>query len=122
MNNRLDGFTTQNNLDGFTATDELDMFTTPEEVMNGLALRFRKRRLEKGISRPSLQRLSGVPAPTIARFENTSKISLESFVKMVMVLGYSDELEKILSETKYRTMQEMEEIKRNRRRQRGYRK
>lgn len=98
------------------------IFTSPDEVTRSLAERLKKRRLEKGITREVLQSLTGVPKSTIAHFETTSKISLESFVRIAMALGYTDELDKLFMEAKYSTMEEMETIKRNVNRKRGARK
>ena len=44
------------------------------ELMQQLAERLKVRRLEKGLSRQALAELSGVPAPTIARFEQQHAI------------------------------------------------
>lgn len=98
------------------------IFTSPDELTKTLAERLKKRRLEKGITREGLQSLTGVPKSTIAHFETTSKLSLESFVKIAMALGYTDEMDKLFMEAKYSTMEEMETIKRNMNRKRGVRK
>ncbi|MCS2901056.1 helix-turn-helix domain-containing protein [Bacteroides thetaiotaomicron] len=42
---------------------------SPEELLAILAQNLQKRRLEKGLSREALTELSGVPTPTIAKFE-----------------------------------------------------
>ena len=42
---------------------------TPDELLTILADNLQKRRLEKGLSREALTELSGVPTPTIAKFE-----------------------------------------------------
>lgn len=98
------------------------IFTSPDELTKTLAERLKKRRLEKGITREGLQSLTGVPKSTIAHFETTSKLSLESFVKIAMALGYTDEMDKLFMEAKYSTMEDMETIKRNMNRKRGVRK
>lgn len=102
--------------------DDVFAFTTCDDVLDTLSRLFKIRRLEKGYSRTALQSITGVPAPTIARFESSSKISLESFVKLSMALGYQEELIDLLKEDKYTTMEEMETIKKNKNRQRGTRK
>ena len=98
------------------------IFTFPDELTRALAERLKRRRLEKGITRDGLQSMTGVPKSTIAHFETTSKISLESFVKIAMGLGYTEEMDKLFMEAKYSTMEEMETIKRNMNRKRGVRK
>ena len=42
---------------------------TPEELLIILAQNLQQRRLEKGLSRDALSTLSGIPVPTIAKFE-----------------------------------------------------
>lgn len=92
---------------------------TVEDLMQQLSRNLQKRRLEKNISRTMLSQLSGVPAPTIAKFEKTYKISLESYVALGKALGYSDEIKSLLAEPKYSTMQELDMIHRNQHRKRG---
>ena len=103
-------------------SDDLFVFTTCDDILATLSRLMKKRRLEKGYTRISLQAITGVPAPTIARFETSSRISLESFVRLASALGYQDELIGLLQEDKYSTMEEMETIKMNKNRQRGTRK
>lgn len=98
------------------------IFSSPDEVTEALAARLKKRRLEKGLTRDDLQSMTGVPKSTVAHFETTSKISLESFVRIAMALGYTDEMDKLFMEAKYSTMEELDTIKRNANRQRGTRK
>lgn len=102
--------------------DDIFVYTTSDDILSDLSRLMKKRRLEKGYSRTSLQEATGVPAPTIARFETSSRISLESFVKLAMALGYQEELTGLFKEEKYSTMDEMELIKKNKNRQRGTRK
>lgn len=103
-------------------SDNIFAFITCDDILATLSRLMKKRRLEKGYTRKVLQSITGVPAPTIARFETSSKISLESFVKLAAALGYQDELLGLLKEDKYSTMEEMETIKMNKNRQRGTRK
>ena len=84
-----------------------------------LASNLRQRRLEKGLSREALSLMSGVPAPTIAKFEQKHSISLASFVALAQALGYANDIKALLSEPVYHTMAELETIKRNRERKRG---
>ncbi|MCR5758981.1 MAG: helix-turn-helix transcriptional regulator [Bacteroidales bacterium] len=86
---------------------------SPERLLKVLSSDFRRRRLEKGMSRKHLSDLSGVPAPTIAKFERQNKISLESFARCCISMGYFDELSKVLSSAKYRTLEELEAIQNN---------
>ena len=62
------------------------------ELMQQLAERLKARRLEKGLSRQALAELSGVPAPTIARFEQQHAISMRQYIDLAIALGYADHI------------------------------
>lgn len=92
---------------------------TVENLLRIIAQNLQKRRLEKNLSREVLSQLSGVPAPTIAKFEQKHTISLASFVALAKALGYSKEVKALLSEPQYSTMEELEDINKNKNRKRG---
>lgn len=94
---------------------------TTDDILKRLACHLQKRRLEKGISRETLSGLSKVPASTIAKFETQYTISLASFVSLAKALGYTDELNSLLSEPRYSTMAELDRINKNLNRKRGTR-
>ena len=84
-----------------------------------LSANVKRRRLEKGLSRSALSMMSGVPVPTIAKFEQKSVISLTGFIAIAKALGYSDEVKALFAEPKYATMEELETINRNKNRKHG---
>jgi transcriptional regulator with XRE-family HTH domain len=89
------------------------------ELMQQLAMRLKTRRLEKGLSRAALAEISGVPAPTIARFEQQYAISMRQYIDLAIALGYADQLQVLMQEPIYKTMEELETIRNNRNRKRG---
>lgn len=91
----------------------------PMILMERLAANCKCRRLEKGYSRKHLSELTGIPAPTIERFERTGRISLESFCRLAVEFDYFDELGAVMSRTKYRSAAELETINKNRSRRNG---
>ena len=98
----------------------LDNYTRdPQLLLDRLAQNCRARRLEKGYSRKTLSDLTGIPAPTLERFERTGTISLEAFCRLVIQFDFFDEMAAILNHTKYSTSQELEVINRNRDRKNG---
>lgn len=98
----------------------LDNYTrNPNTLMMRIAANCKARRLEKGYSRRTLSDITGIPAPTIERFETTGKISFESFCKIAIEFDYFDELGNVLSRTKYSTSEELEKINKNRKRKNG---
>lgn len=89
------------------------------ELMQQLAERLKERRLEKGLSRQALAEISGVPAPTIARFEQQYAISMRQYIDLAIALGYADQLQVLMEEPIYKTMEELETIRNNQNRKRG---
>lgn len=92
---------------------------TPEDLCKILAMHLRKRRLERGLSREALTMMSGVPTPTIAKFETAYTISLQSFVAIAKALGYTDQIKALMSAPIYNTMEQLDTINRNKNRKRG---
>ena len=89
------------------------------ELMQQLAERLKARRLEKGLSRQALAEISGVPAPTIARFEQQYAISMRQYINLAIALGYAEQLQVLMREPIYKTMEELETIQNNKNRKRG---
>lgn len=89
------------------------------ELMEQLAQRLQSRRLEKGLSRQALAELSGVPAPTIARFEQHHAISMRQYLDLAIAFGYAEPLKELMREPIYKTMEELETIRQNKNRKRG---
>ncbi len=94
-------------------------YESAQDLSAALAGRLQKRRLEKGLSREALSMMSGVPAPTIAKFEQKHAISLTSFLALAKALGYTKDIKNLLSEPLFDTMEELETINRNKNRKRG---
>ena len=89
------------------------------DLAKGLAQRTQQRRLEKGLSREALSLMSGVPSPTIAKFEQHGSISLVSFLALAKALGYADEIRQLMTQPKFDTMEELDVINKNKNRKRG---
>ena len=56
------------------------------------ASQLRSKRLATGLTQEGLSFRSGVALPTLRKFEQKGLISLESFLKLLMVLGGIDEI------------------------------
>ena len=69
---------------------------TPKQVMLQLGERVRQLRKAQKMSRQDLADRSGVPSPTLRKFEQTGIISLESLLKLVQIFGRLEEFEKLL--------------------------
>ncbi|MBD5230958.1 MAG: helix-turn-helix transcriptional regulator [Bacteroidales bacterium] len=91
-----------------------------EEIAKAIAEDFRKRRVEKNISREQIASLSKVPLSTVARFEQKGLISFESLIKLAMALGYTPEIKNIFASSKFDTMEELDLIRQKSKNKRAY--
>ncbi|MDE7410798.1 MAG: helix-turn-helix domain-containing protein [Paramuribaculum sp.] len=100
-------------LDNFT-------FDNPDDIMMQVAEDFRKRRVEKNITRQRVAELSGVPLSTVARFEQKGLIGFESLIKLAMTLGYTSEIKNLFDTPKFNTMKELDMIRKKSHNKRAY--
>ncbi len=100
----------------------LDSFTldNADDIMMQVAENFRKRRVEKNITRQRMAALSGVPLSTLARFEQKGHISFESLIKLAMALGYTSEIKDLFYNPKFDTMEELDLIRQKSKDKRAY--
>lgn len=77
-------------------------FITASQAQKQLAINVRLRRLELDLTQQGLAQRSGVPLPTLRKFEQKGVISLEGFLKLQMVLGG---LEKLIKSTEPEPLQ-----------------
>lgn len=91
----------------------LDNYTlsNADDITRQVADNFRKRRVEKNITRHCISELSGVPLSTVARFEQKGLIAFESLVKLAMALGYTSEVHNMFRTPKFDTMEELDMIR-----------
>lgn len=72
---------------------------TPLKAQTKLAENARLRRLDMGLTQAGLAERSGVALPTLRKFEQQGVISLESLLKILMVVGGLDEMVKATEPT-----------------------
>jgi len=82
---------------------------TPNEVMTELKVKFKKRRKELKITQKELALKSSVSLGSIKRFESSGQISLESLLKLAVVLGCLEEFSGLCKE-KEESFESIEEI------------
>lgn len=70
---------------------------TPHQIKKQIANQAKQRRLEKNLSRISLEKRSGVPASTIKRFETTGNIGMEALLMIAMVLDCLNEFTQLFA-------------------------
>lgn len=72
------------------------LIPTPYEVSKEIAQRHRKLRKQHKMSQEEMAERSGVSLGSLKRFENTGKISLESLLKLIHLLGRLDDFDHVL--------------------------
>lgn len=68
---------------------------TPEDTRQALADRARDRRLVMNLSQEGLARRAGISTGTIKRFEKIGHVSIDSLLKIALVLEALDEFESL---------------------------
>ena len=80
---------------------------TVDDIAKGIAEDFRKRRIEKNLTREQVAEKSGIALANIVRFEQKGLISLKNLIGIAMAMEYTSEVKNIFSEPKYSTMEEL---------------
>ena len=111
---------TSNNSDNILSVLYNYTLDNPDDIMMQVAENFRKRRVEKNITRQRIAELSGVPLSTVARFEQKGLIAFESLIKLAMALGYTSEIKDLFSTPKIDTMEELDLIRQKSNDKRAY--
>lgn len=82
---------------------------TTEEIARELAERVREIRLRNKWKRSTLALRSGVTESSLRRFEQTARISLENFLKLISALGRLDEMEQLLKPASALSIDDLEQ-------------
>ena len=97
-------------------------FDNADDIAKALADDFRKRRIEKNLTRDQVAERSGVALGNIVRFEQKGLISLKNLIALAMSMDYTSEMKNIFSQPKYSTMEELSQIRKNTGKSRAYKK
>jgi transcriptional regulator with XRE-family HTH domain len=100
-------------LEGFSATNV-------DEIAMSIANDFRRRRIEKNLTRREVAQRSGVALGTLSRFEQKGYISLKNLIELAIALNYAGELKTLFATPKYQTMEELTQIRRNTGKKKAY--
>ena len=96
-------------------------FDNADDIARMLADDFRKRSIEKNMTREQVAEKSGVAVSNIVRFEQKGLISLKNLIGIAMAMEYTSEIKNIFAEPKYSTMEELTQIRRNRGKKKAHR-
>ena len=76
------------------------LFISLEKTQKKLVQNIRERRLLMELTQEGLSERSGVPLSTLRKFEQKGLISLDSFLKILSVVGGLEEMMNVLKPTK----------------------
>ena len=85
---------------------------TPKDLQLLIAQRFRDFRVFQNLKRQTLAEMSGVPEPSIKRFELKGEISLRSLLSLAHALGALDQFNELFELPKAASLAEIEERER----------
>lgn len=85
----------------------LYMLDTPSDIATRLAKRMKSIRKRRKITQQQMAARSNVSYATLRKFESTGQISLESFIKLCMELGLTNELNNLFSTPVYNSIEEV---------------
>lgn len=113
-----------NNNDTNNILSVLDSYTleTVDDLALNLAEDFRRRRIEKNLTREEIAQTSNVAVSNIVRFEQKGLISLKNLIALAMSLGYTSEIKNLFAIPKYTTMEELTQIRKNANKKKVYKK
>lgn len=96
--------------------------TNADDIARDIADNFRRRRIERDMTREEVAEQSGVALANIVRFEQKALISLTNIIRLAMALGYTADIHALFSRPKYSTMEELLTIRKNQKKKRARKK
>ena len=102
----------------------LDNYTLEsiDDIADKLRENFRRRRIEKNLTRDEVAQAANVAVSNIIRFEQKGLISLKNLIALAMALGYTAEIKNLFATPKYATMEELTQIRKNTNKKKAYKK
>lgn len=92
---------------------------TPQEILKEIADKARAKRLSLDLSQQTLSTKSGVSYGVIKKFERTGQISLESLLKLALVLGSLGDFDQVFAPNKPETYLSLDDLMKEGKRKRG---
>ena len=102
-------------LDGYT-------LESVDDVSQKLAEDFRRRRIEKNLTREQVAEMADVAVSNVVRFEQKGLVSLKNLIALDLAMGYAAEVKNLFATPKYSTMEELTQIRSNAHKKKAYRK
>ena len=113
-----------NRVDTDNMLSVLDNYTLEsiDDIADKLREDFRRRRIEKNLTREEVAQAANIAVSNIVRFEQKGLISLKNLIALAMALGYTSEIKNLFAVPKYATMEELTQIRKNTNKKKAYKK
>ena len=113
-----------NRVDTDNMLSVLDNYTLEsiDDIADKLREDFRRRRIEKNLTREEVAQAANIAVSNIVRFEQKGLISLKNLIALAMALGYTSEIKNLFAAPKYATMEELTQIRKNTNKKKAYKK
>ena len=105
----------------YARDDIIIALNNSDDIAKEIADAFRKRRIEKNLTREQVAEQSGVAVSNIVRFEQKGLISLKNLIGIATALGYTSEIKSLFAQPKYSTMEELTQIRKNQNKKKAHR-
>ena len=93
-----------------------------DDIADKLREDFRRRRIEKNLTREEVAQAANIAVSNIVRFEQKGLISLKNMIALAMALDYTSEIKNLFATPKYATMEELTQIRKNTNKKKAYKK
>lgn len=113
-----------NRVDTDNMLSVLDNYTLEsiDDIADKLREDFRRRRIEKNLTREEVAQAANIAVSNIVRFEQKGLISLKNLIALAMALGYTSEIKNLFAVPKYATMEELTQIRKNTNKKKAHKK
>lgn len=91
----------------------------PQEMAAHIAKQVRAKRLSLNMTQKTLSDHSGVSFSVLKKFERTGKISLESLLKIAVILGSLEDFQCVFNPTPFEKFTSLDEVLKDKTRKRG---
>lgn len=95
------------------------IMSSPQEVKKTIAQQVRDRRLELNLSQQTLSEKSGVSYGSLKKFEQTGQISLDSLLKLAVILGRMGDFKTLFAPVPPAAALSLDELIKDAKRKRG---
>ena len=92
---------------------------SPHELAATIAIQAKEKRLALNLSQKTLSDRSGVKYGTLRKFERTGQISLESLLKLALVLDALDEFDNLFTNANHNPYVSLDKLIKTKSRKRG---